>query len=181
MTSQVEDDAIGRPGHVTLATLVADKARFLADPGCEIDFDAIAAELAIPHGDEDDPAGWASAWFDHMAAILSVPVLTLHRHQTVADVDAYVAALGSGEASAGVHWSLHPDTRSPAPEQAAREILMRGRIDPSQVDWVTTFQSALSHPWEGQVWFEGPIAIDLVTELETGRELRPQGGPHPIL
>lgn len=151
-----------------LADMVRHKADFLADPGCDVDHDGIASELSR---EQDDGDALLSAWFDHVVGLLGDrDTIVLHRHQTVEDVDAYVAGLREGSRTVGYHWSLDEDTSSPHPDQYDQDIMMRGRVGASQVEWFSTFQAMFSHPWELQVYFEGFMALENVREIRTGRD-----------
>lgn len=46
--------------------------------------------------------------------------------------------------------------------------------------WFSTFQAMFSHPWERQVWFEGPILLDRIEDLETGEIHVPAEKGYPI-
>lgn len=163
-------------GELTLEAMIANKVAFLASPGCDIDFDGIATEL-----DSDaDETELADLWFESVVESLSAYRIVLHRHQTVADVAAYVERLEAGTATVGVHWSLDEGTSSPYPEQSKREIMLRGSIDASQIEWFTTFQAMFSHPWERQVWFEGTIVVERIEDLETGDVHVPTAKGYPI-
>lgn len=161
---------------LTLDGMIAHKAAFLESPGCDVDLDGVASEL-----DSDaEESELLDAWFDRVVESLRGDVLVLHRHQTVSDVGAYVRRLEAGEATVGVHWSLDQDTFSPDPDQSEREIMLRGAVDADQVEWFATFQAMFSHPWERQVWFQGPIRLDRIQDLGTGEFHVLSTKPYPI-
>lgn len=153
----------------TLADMVGFKDGFVSDPGCDVDFDSILAEM--PEWDGSDPDAACREWFDRIVGLFDGKTeITVYRHMTVEDFDGFVDALEAGQAAAGAHWSLDEGTFSPFPEQKSVDILLKGTLEASQVDWSTTFQNFFSCPWEREVSFEGEIRVDWVREVEGGRE-----------
>lgn len=164
-----------------LEEMVAFKAGFLAEPGCDVNFDEILEELGDRFvGDPEDEAAILGAWFDFVVGkFRGRDEIALLRHMTVADFDAYVAGLEAGTETTGAHWSLSDETWSPSPEQSDIDVMLRGTVMADCIDWFTTFQAFFAFPWEEEVSFDGDIALVSVENLDTGVVHEPSAPSYP--
>lgn len=166
-------------GIASLEAMVAYGDAFIADPGCDVDFDGILAEM--PGWEDEEPEAVCRECFRRTCGLLEGRArIVLYRHMTVGSLEGFVEALEAG-AAAGAHWSLEEGTSSPFPEQSDVDVLLKGSVDASQVDWFTTFQNFFSCPWEREVTFGGAVRIDWVREVESGQEREFGGLDAPTL
>lgn len=162
----------------TLDEMGAYRVEFIADPGCDVDFDGIGGEMG--DFETEDGEALSNAWFDRLlAAFRNKATLTLFRHMTVDDFAAYVQGLEDGLETTGFHWSLCEDTWSPAPEQQSVDVMLTGSLPASRVDWLTTFRNFFARPEEQEVTFEGEIHLVSVKNIQTGEVHEPSRPAYP--
>jgi hypothetical protein len=149
----------------TIADMIARKTEFLANPGCDIDYDSIETNVGVEGSDAD----LAAIWFDKIVETLTVfDEITLYRHMTVPDVANFAAGLDDGSLKPGDHWSLSEATWSPSPEQSDRHVRLTGTICREQIEVFSTFQCLFAHPWEEEIVFSGDISLTCMIDLEEG-------------
>jgi hypothetical protein len=162
----------------TLDDMKAYRATFLESPGVSVDHEFIFDALEMHEDAEEDEM--LALWFDGLVTRFEeAEEFTLFRHMTVDDFDGYVAALDAGTATLGSHWSSSEETSSPGPEQSEVDVMIRGRVDRSQIDWFSTFQQRFCHPHEDEIVFTGPVRVESIRNMQNRQEWHPTHDSYP--
>ncbi len=175
----------------TLDDMVANKARFLADPGCEFDVEQIEVDLdpldVIPRG---EGFSWIDRVLDHhfdkvVAQFAGKDKVTLHRDMAVKNREVFLEALLHSDDtvsqaisaaeeeinSPAGHWSLSEDTACHNSESVFDDLLLTAEIDAEDIDWFTTFQDAFVRPWEMCVAISGQPRLTSILDKSDGERL----------
>lgn len=157
----------------SLDDILAHREDFIANPGVDSDLESMAImhpEIDRMFNEDSDPAFMRAEWFDHVVRKLQghsrQGFLTVYRMLAIQDVEAFIAATEAGH-PLGSHWTYNDATATSSYHTGelppgAREVLLVAEAPLSSVDWFATMQANFAHPYEQEVFVEGPVRLLLI-------------------